>query len=832
MSLLTPHFIMVNKPRTPPPPLLTANRSFLRAASILLLPLLLLLLSPSSVLACSDPNDVNCQICPHSSRGNSISGFPRVTAAGHSTSSNLGHFTWLTCNDTGSDCQSYLSPLDPSYSPASDHSSPDNYVQSLLAYSTFALCCAVIAATACIVFLLMRCCTNRANGGGAGGRYPTAASTGRWSLGYGQNEKTGELQYSPAQRWSARAWMWLSVILLLVWVAVGWFEGGRHVQSNARAVITAPQPLVAQVQSTQPAVVTLLNGMAEDVLVATITNITAALDASVDLPALVTQLGAAQVALTSLPSVQPVQSTLLQLQASTAAISTTIATTLPNLTATLTTPTAILTPLITNLTTSLSRYNQLTTPLAITNLPQAQSYATQLSTWSNYLYNPATEAGYIEQVLQYLFQYHSIPTPPLLQPVIRSIQLVLSLSTGQPLNATESAALFQNVLQLYVTLEGLPQYQSASAQMSSVNNFINVSLNGNQINGTSTYLNVSDQLISQIIPLLSTIQSQYANLVPFLNVSLPISAAVQQLATMQAALSQLPTVAQLQTATTVLPALQSVITQLSSVLSPLNVLTTNFLSLPSSTLLLAYNTQLNSTVPPASYQLTQTLTQLQSLVTTTTTTTTPAADTAAIQQLANVTITLPLLSNASFINSLSKLNSTLSTLRLSQYIAPLSTLQNYYTTTITNVNSTIINAYYNLGVAIANILMNITRITSDLNTFTSGYCDNNNAALCNSYTPCAMGGNCIGISTKRCAAKPTVYCNYTTQCPPTDRCLIDGTIYDPLYASVAVAMGDSTHTECYQSISEFVSEYGECNSRCTIVEFYWSVVTGCWYGEY
>ena len=756
---------MAQKPRTPPPPLLL---------------LLLSLLLPSA-LACSS-DDVNCQICPHSSRGNDISGFPRVTAAGHSTSSDLGYFDWLTCNSTGGDCHSYLGPLSPSYSPVSDHSSPDNYVQSLLAYTTFALCCAVVAVVACLVFFTLRYFTHTASGGGLGGRYPTAASTHPLSLGYGQNDQTGELQYSPAQRWGARAWMWLSVALLLIWVAVGWFEGGRHVQSNAKAVIAAPWPLVQQVQSTQPAVVTLLTDMAEDVLAATITNITAAINASVDLPTLVNQLSVAEVMLTSLPSVQPAQAAFAQLQTDTSAANMTIATTLPLLTASLDNVTS-LAQLVSNLSTSLVTYQSLSASL-VSNLSQAEQYVTATTSFAYYIYNPDIGFGFAEEVVSNLLDYSAIPTPDQLAPVTLSLQQVLALGAGEGLDTTDAQALYLNVLELSALLFGVPPYETAANEMQTVNTLMEQSVLYDLVPSTAAYLNASDQLITQLLALSLTIEAQYAQVVQQLNVTLLVDTAVQQLLSMHASLAQLPSVDKLQDALTVMPTLEAVVTQLHSVLQPLSVLTSQFLSLPSSALLLSYESQLNSTVSQAQLQFADTLAQLQSLLSLAAALDVQS-DVASIQQLSTVGAYLPLLRNSTFVRSLPQLDASLAPLNLSMYLPPLEQLQATYLDTLATINDTVSDPYFYLGQTISWISGNITsQASADLATFIGGYCDNAHSVNCNAQKLCQNGGNCLNVAVRRCAKNPTVLCNYTTQCAAGDRCLIDGAIYAGLLNDV------------------------------------------------
>ena len=726
-------------------------------------------------------------------RGNDISGFPRLTAGGHSTSSDLGHFTWLSCNSTGGDCHSYLGPLEPSYSAASDHSSPDNYVQSLLAYTTFALCCAVVAVAACLVFLVLRYCTYTESGGGAGGRYPTAASTHPLSLGYGHNDATGELQYSPAQRWSARAWMWLSVALLLVWVAVGWFEGGRHVQSNAKAVVAAPWPLVQQVQSTQPAVVTLLTDMGQDVLAATITNISTALSAAVDLPALVDQLSVAEVALMSLPSVQPVQTAFDQLQANTTAISTAIETSLPLFTASFTDITA-LSELTANLSASLASYQSLASPLT-SSLLSAENYLTALSSYIQILYDPSSESGFIEFVILSLQAYSTVlPPPSQLAQVAASVELVLGLGAGEALNATEAASLFGNVLQLESTLFTIPSYESTANEMSSINQFMSSS--SGYISTAASYLNQSDHRITQLLPLLALIELQYAKLLQTLNVTLPVDAAVEQLLSMQASLAQLPSIDGLEAALTVMPTLQSVVAEIDSVLQPLAVLTNEFLSLPSSALLLSYESQLNSSVAQAQQQFAETIANLQTALSMAATLNV-SSDVASIQQLSDVSVYQPHTNNSSFIHSLPTVNATLAPLHLGSYVQPLVDLHSAYATTIATVNTSVSDSYFDLGAVLGNILANIsTTLTQDLTTFIGGYCQHNAAVTCNSQHPCSQGDACVDQAVKRCAKNPTVYCNYSTQCPAGDRCLIDAARYEQLLTSLqlvyAVAPSQNT----------------------------------------
>ena len=181
-------------------------------------------------------------------------------------------------------CQSYFDSGDSSsyLEPNGDAASPDNYIQSLLAYTVFALCCGLICTLAILLLFTLRYCLYRDSGGLGGNRYPTARPDRQssWSgalrsppVGY--VDESSEFRYPAWERWAARAFMTLAVVLLLVWVAVGWWGGGVDLHSEVNNVVESPLPLVSAVQSTQPAVSAFLVGLGDSVLAGMIANVSA-----------------------------------------------------------------------------------------------------------------------------------------------------------------------------------------------------------------------------------------------------------------------------------------------------------------------------------------------------------------------------------------------------------------------------------------------------------------------------------------------------------------------------------------------------------------------------
>ena len=84
---------------------------------------------------------------------------------------------------------------------------------------------------------------------------------------------------------------------------------------------------------------------------------------------------------------------------------------------------------------------------------------------------------------------------------------------------------------------------------------------------------------------------------------------------MSASLSQLPSLTSLSAAVQVIPSLASILPYLSSAVTPLNVFTTQYLSLPNASIILpVYLSLLNSSLPAASAQFALTETQLQTFL--------------------------------------------------------------------------------------------------------------------------------------------------------------------------------------------------------------------------
>ena len=152
------------------------RRSFPTALSMSLVcfSLVLFLSSlPLSIAQCAN-GDVSCNVCPHGSRGNDISGLPRINARGHFLTADLGSYSWYECDAFGHNCHSFLSNPQPSrwlnQMPNDTH--PINYVQSVVVYVLFGIACLLLSLTCGFSLCCCRYWYDRDMGGLCGGVHP------------------------------------------------------------------------------------------------------------------------------------------------------------------------------------------------------------------------------------------------------------------------------------------------------------------------------------------------------------------------------------------------------------------------------------------------------------------------------------------------------------------------------------------------------------------------------------------------------------------------------------------------------------------------------------
>ena len=487
-----------------------------------LLPLLLLLLLlPSLPLAC-DPSDLTCSTCPSSSssHGNSISSLPRVTASATSTSANLGHYAWYTCDPTGLTCQSYFDTSDPprsSLSPIHSATSPDRYVQSLLAYTVFALACGLVCTACALTLFTLRYLCSARTGGLAGNRYPTARPEGKVTrtslltsppLGY--TDQGGELRYPASERWLARALMLLSVALIFAWVGVGWWKGGEGLHEELNGVVESPQPLMAAVQDTGNGVGQFVMGLGDEVLAGLIDNVTAQLTRDVDLPALVALLGNVTDRVQSLPTVDALRGVFTAVQGSTSAITASLSTALPPFTAGFANQSAVAS-LTSAVAAQASIYQSVFPPLS-TALQWVSSNTSTLVRFCNLLQS-GSSTDTVPVIVQGLADYAAVPSSSTMSSLSAAFTALINTSaTSFP--AVSRTALLTQFSAVISALQALPPYTSIAAEMNIYNNYAGVILTYGSALNSYVYMNRSTAVIRTLTPALTALLSNYTALTP------------------------------------------------------------------------------------------------------------------------------------------------------------------------------------------------------------------------------------------------------------------------------------------------------------------------------
>ena len=278
-------------------------------SSIFLLSLLCLLSSlPSSVAQCAN-GDVTCSVCDHSSRGNDISGLPRINARGHLIPSNIGSYSWYECDAFGHNCHSFLSK--PQYShwlnkmPNDTH--PINYVQSVVVYVLFGVACLLLSLTCGFSLCCCRYWYDRDMGGLCGGVHPQRRL--RW-IGVVIDPEDKRWKYTWKERWFARALMLTFVVLIWTWVGLGYFNGTATLPSAAKDTITSPAGMASTLQSTQQPVLDLLVAMGSGTLVHAVQNVSVLFTDVVSLSDMVRQMECISGPVHALPSLDGVDGLL------------------------------------------------------------------------------------------------------------------------------------------------------------------------------------------------------------------------------------------------------------------------------------------------------------------------------------------------------------------------------------------------------------------------------------------------------------------------------------------------------------------------------------------
>ena len=720
----------------------------LRSLFPTLLTLLLFTLTPPFVTSsqCSDPSSIHCEVCPTSSRGNDIAGLPRINARGSLISNDLASYSWYACDAFGHHCSSFLS--NPQYShwlnPMPNPAHPINYVQSIVAYSLFALACVLVSLTTGCSLLCCRYWYDRDLGGLCGGVHPQRKLR---HIGVVLDPHRKVWTYRPCERWLARAFILTFVVLLWTWVGLGYFEGTTRLPAAVKDTIVSPGGLVETVQWTEGSLVQLLAGWTSQTLYATIANISTAFT-SASLPALLTQLQCVSGPLHALPNLTATSTFLSSLTSLTALLSSTQHSVDVALNASLASLTSPLASIQTNLTT----FNSSATAAAtVTNLTAAN-----LTTLTPLTLTLQADATILSASLT-TFNLTAPNTSTLLtvaaSPIASLLALIPNNVTTLPMPvAADRALLLARFANLTSALAGLPNLTAVAANATRYNADVSSTLTSL----TATVASLT-RTIAAVNAWTASGQALNASVTGYVGVVGGWSLA-PEVALVQAVNASLDAwvlagvgvvagqVAGVSNLTSTLPCMQTL-------LPLLNVTTTQLISLSSSlpSILANYTAELNVTLPSVITTLANVSATLTSLTSANST------------SLLNLSSVLSTLTNAS-----TAVRDITSTLNLTQLTSLMSTQAAILSTV--NLSSTLTTLLALNATLTASIVP--TSFASSLTSYQLRY--QSLSANLTAFNADLVRWNADGKGVKRCQLNPNVNCTYTRQCTAVgDYCLID-----------------------------------------------------------
>ena len=259
-------------------------------ASLSLPFLLLLLLSHLPSTLSTPPPSVSTSSCSRSSSVvNDLHHLPRLNLKAAIISPDLGAYDWYSCTTDAQgneDCEWFdpFSSMSALYATAPSSTSPINLLQSYGVYIAFAMLCAVISLLLGCGLCIGRYCCCCIRGGTCGKRWPTLKSK---CCGLQPNPFTGALEYSGRERWCARGYMALFVVMLVIWILTSYIAGTGSIPSSMKAIAASPSPIISQLQSLAMPARDLIVNLASHTVTDLVTSVNATITSAIDLTALV-----------------------------------------------------------------------------------------------------------------------------------------------------------------------------------------------------------------------------------------------------------------------------------------------------------------------------------------------------------------------------------------------------------------------------------------------------------------------------------------------------------------------------------------------------------------
>ena len=304
-----------------------SSRLSLTLASVLLISLVCLAAADSTPASISTPS------CDRSGNVvNNLKGIPRLNAKAKLINSDLGTYTWYTCTAANSSDCDWYNPFEGGVKlsnlyggqPAVD--SPENVIQGYGVLVAFAIVMALLSLVIGLSICIGRYCCCCIRGGTCGKRWPTIKTR---CCGIQPNLVTGQMEYSPRERWCARSYMWLFVIFTVVWILMSYGAGTGSIPSSMKAIANSPEPLIQTLQGLSVPIRDLIVGLSTTTLVQLVDSVRDAVSNTTDLNALVNNMTCI-VNLTSagkLPNVTVLSSVITALSNEVSAINATLAST-------------------------------------------------------------------------------------------------------------------------------------------------------------------------------------------------------------------------------------------------------------------------------------------------------------------------------------------------------------------------------------------------------------------------------------------------------------------------------------------------------------------------
>ena len=763
------------------------------------------------------PVSISTPSCDKSSSViNDLKGIPRLNAQAKLISSDLGEYSWYTCTGSNSSDCDWYNPFNGGlqisnfYGGSPAATSPENAIQGYGVLIAFAIVLAILSLLIGLFICLGRYCCCCIRGGTCGKRWPTIKTR---CCGIQPNLVTGQMEYSPRERWCARGYMWLFVTFLVIWMLMSYFAGTASIPSSMKAIANAPEPLIETLQGLAMPIRDLIVSLATTTVPQLVNNVTSMINNTTDLNALVNNMTCI-VNLTTdghLPNVAVLSDIISTLSGAVGSINATLTSTsvvLDGVNAQIANVTAgimgiedqtwllsmslqagvlslkaingsvdVLAALSANITDQNSGVPSITNDLdgTATALPNstavsdASQYLTEMVNDPNsYTFDETDEIEYLLQSID--LSYSTAPDYSMTAVHLADLQADVDYVNQQNL----FGQLDQQVADTQYAIDNIGTEILVTKQ--SINDMVLAVQSFNFSAPTALLLTINAST-AQLPAVFATLQSQLGLVQPLFGVLPCFYAAVMAAEQFNVTLIQLPS--EFNTIISLGPTLNSSLTAaLSTVTEVQSEIAT-------------FNVQL------ASFNITsylQQITTMQQLANNQSATLTSGSDIALLNSAYNQTQS----ANFSSVNQLMALNSTMNEVRFNATLVR----------TLTLLEQAILDAESLMAVIIPDL--------AQINKY--GYCDNDDTHKCTADTDCGSANHCLSApatasspTTQRCAVHGSTPCVHDYQCGPSDHCLVDQARYDWLRNNITFIQYATPGPEVGPLVSQLTAVEGQAD---------------------